>query len=49
MNFTGTINVSEVSSSSDSLVFVIEFRGSITSNGTTVTSDYKLRYTYTKL
>ena len=49
INFVGTINVSEVSSTSSDFSFKIEFKGSVTSNGVTSTSDYKLNYAYTKL
>lgn len=45
INFVGTINVSEVKSTSSDFSFVIEFKGSVDG----VTSDYKLLYTYTKL
>lgn len=49
INFVGTIEVSEVSSTSSEFSFKIEFKGSVTSNGVTSTSDYKLNYAYTKL
>lgn len=49
INFVGTIDVSEVSSSSSALSFRIKFSGTVTSQGTTVTSSYDLLYTYTKL
>ncbi|MCP5358850.1 MAG: hypothetical protein H7A06_11960 [Pseudomonadales bacterium] len=49
VNFTGTINVSEVSTAGAEFSFVIEFTGSTTSNGFTVSSSYKLKYVYTKL
>lgn len=49
INFVGTIDVSEVSSTSSAFSFKIEFKGSVTSNGVTSTSDYKLNYNYTKL
>ncbi len=49
INFVGTIDVSEVSSTSSDFSFKIEFDGSVTSNGVTSTSRYKLNYNYTKL
>lgn len=49
INFVGTIDVSEVSSSNSALSFRIKFSGTVTSQGTTVTSSYNLLYTYTKL
>lgn len=49
VNFTGTINVSEISTAGAEFSFVIEFSGSTTSNGFTVSSSYKLKYVYTKL
>ena len=49
INFVGTVDVSEISSSSSALSFKIKFKGSVTSNGVTSTSDYELIYNYTKL
>lgn len=49
VNFTGTINVSEVNNAGAEFSFVVEFSGSTTSNGFTVTSSYNLRYVYNKL
>jgi hypothetical protein len=45
INFVGTINVSEVKSTSSDFSFVIEFKGTVEG----VTSDYRLLYTYTKI
>lgn len=49
INFVGTIDVSEVTSTSSAFSFKIAFKGSITTNGVTSTSDYLLIYNYTKL
>ncbi len=49
INFVGTIDVSEVTSTSSTFSFKIAFKGSVTSNGVTSTSDYLLVYNYTKL
>ena len=49
INFVGTIDVSEIKSTSSDFSFKIAFKGSVTSNGVTSTSDYLLIYNYTKL
>jgi len=49
INFVGTIDVSEITSTSSDFSFKIAFKGSVTSSGVTSTSDYLLIYNYTKL
>ncbi|MEZ5526594.1 MAG: hypothetical protein R3F26_03550 [Gammaproteobacteria bacterium] len=49
VNFTGTINVSEVNNTGAEFSFVIQFSGSTVASGVTVTSTYDLKYVYTKL
>jgi hypothetical protein len=45
---TGTVNVTLISSSSNSIVFNIKFNGSITQQGFTITQNYDVTFTYTK-
>jgi len=45
---SGNINVTLISSSSNSIVFNIKFNGSVTQSGFTITQNYDITYTYTK-
>lgn len=49
INFVGTIDVSEVTSTSSAFSFKVSFSGTTTTSGFTTTTNYNLVYNYTKL